>query len=155
MNNPPRDQNYQVPRRFGLRAALIATAVFALLLSVIKWTDASPVALIFYASFVMVVGAAQVVFERSPRLSSILAGALFLLLVKTWAFIFDNGLEPISNGLFMGLFSEGHLVFTLLYGALYGYLSGTLLAGVYLVTDKMQFVIHWGDKQRRMPTEVL
>ena len=152
MTNRGRDQHYQVPRRFGLRTVLAVTAVFALMLSIVKWTDAEPVLLIFYSSFVAVIGASQVVFERSPRLSSILAGALFLPLLKIGAFVFNYGLEPISGGPFAELFSEGQFVYSFLFGALYGYLCGTTLAGFYLVLDKMQFLIQWGSKQSQMPT---
>jgi hypothetical protein len=152
MNDRHKDQHYQVPRRFGLRTILVVTAVFGLMLSIVKWTDTSPVVLVFYASFVVVVGAAQVVFERSPRLGSILAGALFLPLLKFGAFLFDNGLESINSGPFTGLFSESQLFYMLVFGALYGYLSGTVLAGLYLVADKLRLAFPQRYKHR-VPTE--
>ena len=78
MIDRPKNRHYQVPRRFGLRTILIVTALFAVMLSSIELTDVSPKLLIFYSSFMIVVGGAQVVFERTPRLASILAGAVLL-----------------------------------------------------------------------------
>jgi len=153
MNDRSKDSHYQVPRRFGLRTILVVIAVFALMLSILKWTDASPVILIFYSSFVVVVGAAQVIFERSPRTGSILAGALFVPLLKFGAFMFDYGLKPFDYGPFTELLSEGQLLNSFLFGALCGYLSGTVLAGLYLVADKMQDVLHWSFRPSQMPTE--
>ena len=65
-----KSHQYQVPRRFGLRTILVVTTLFAAMLSIIRFTDASPAPLIFYSSFIIVVGGAQVVFERSPRLAA-------------------------------------------------------------------------------------
>jgi len=153
MISRPRD-HYQVPRRFGLRAVLVIVALFAALLSVVKWTDVSPVVLFFYASFVLVVGGAQVVFERSPRLGSILAGAAFLPILKFAAFEVEGRLDEINVGPFMGLVSaDGSLVYTLVFGALYGYLGGTLLASLFMALDAFQMVARWRDKQGRLPTE--
>ena len=149
-----RSHQYQVPRRFGLRTILVVITLFVAMLSIIRFTDASPAPLIFYSSFIIVVGGAQVVFERSPRLASILAGALFLLVLKFVSFVFHIGLEAIDVGPFMGLFSEGRIIYSLLFGALCGYLAGTLLAGFYLVLDKVQIVAQWRYRQNRMPTGV-
>ena len=158
MIDRPKNRHYQVPRRFGLRTILIVTALFAVMLNSIELTDVSPKLLIFYSSFMIVVGGAQVVFERTPRLASILAGAVFLLILKFAARSFDVDLAEINVGLFMGLFSEGQitysLFYSLLFGALYGYLGGTLLAGLYLVLDKVSLVAHWRYRQDRMPTGV-
>jgi len=154
MNERPRNQHYQVPRRFGLRTVLVVTAMFGLMLSVVNWTGASPIILIFYTSFVVLVGTAQVILERSPRLGSMLAGAVILPLLNLSAIVFGNGLEPLNNGLLSGLFAEDQFVYSMIFGAFYGYLSGTLLAGLYLVSDKLQFMIRRGSKQRRMRTEM-
>ncbi len=151
MNSRPQNQPYQVPRRFGIRTMLIVITGFGLMLSFVKWAHIPPVVVIFYASFVVVIGGAQIVFERSPRLGSMFAGALFLPLLKLAAFVFDNGLEPINSGPFTGLLAEGRLLYSVVFGALYGYLSGTMLAGLYLVADKMQFVINRGFNHR-VPT---
>ncbi|HJN10865.1 MAG: hypothetical protein QGH33_12875 [Pirellulaceae bacterium] len=158
MIDRPRNHHYQVPRQFGLRTILVVTALFAGMLSIIKWTDASPEPLIFYSSFIIVVGGAQVVFERSPRLASILAGSVFLLILKSAAFVFGESLETINVGLFMGLFAGSRFIYSfiysLLFGALYGYLAGTMLAGLYLVVDRVQIVTQWRYRQDRMSTGV-
>jgi hypothetical protein len=152
MIDRPNNHEYKVPRRFGLRTILVVTALVATLLGVSKWTDAPPVVFL-YAAFVLVVAGAQIVLERSPRLASILAGVAFLSVVKLATVIFEGGIDAFNVGPFLELFSEGKVIFLIAYGALFGYLSGTLLAGLYLVSDKMQFVINWRYKHGRLPTE--
>jgi len=100
-----KDHLYQVPRRFGLRSMLVATALFGAMLGVIKWTGVPPDLFIFYFSLVILVGGAQVVFERKPRLASILAGILFVAILKIAAVNFNLDLHTINVGLFRGLFS--------------------------------------------------
>ena len=153
MNDRSKD-HYQVPRRFGLRSILVVTALFAATLSIIKWT-ASPIEpFIFYFSLVVVVGGAQVVFERKPRLASIVAGSMFVAVMKFSVIAFHLDLHAVDKGLFMGLLSEGKVIYSLLFGALYGYLTGTLLAGLYLVLDALQCVARWRFRQDRMSTGV-
>ena len=149
------DNQYQVPRRFGLRTILVVTGSFAALLSAVQWTNTSLVDLILYASFVVVVAGSQIVLERSPRLASILAGACFLSILKIATLIIAGGLaEMINTGPFIGLFSEGRFIFLPLFGALLGYLAGTILAGLYLVIDTIQRVANWNQpRHAQMPTE--
>ena len=145
-------QHYQVPRRFSVRTLLVVTALFAAMLSLFKWTDTSPLVLVFYSSFVIVVGAAQVLLERSPRLASIVAGAIFLPILKLIAVAVEDGLTAVNTGPFTGLFTNGQIVYLFLFGALYGYLSGTMLAGLYLVSDHIQRLFLW-QKQSQLPTK--
>jgi len=154
MIDRPKDFQYQVPRRFGLRTVLVVMAVFAALLSVVQWTDAKPIDLIVCAGFVALVAGSQVVLDRSPRLASILAGACFLTILKFSAFVVDDGLATmINDGPFIRLFAERRLIFVPVFGALLGYLAGTLLAGLYLVIDTLQRAVVWQTKQERIPTE--
>ena len=146
--------HYQVPRRFGLRSILAVTALFAATLSIIKWTAAPIEPFIFYFSLVVVVGAAQVVFERTPRVASILAGSTFVAMMKFLVVAFHLDLHAVDKGLFMGLLSDGKVIYSLLFGALYGYLTGTLLAGLYLMLDTIQYVARWRFRQDRMSTGV-
>lgn len=145
---------FQVPRRFGLRTVLVVTALFAAMLSILKWTEMSPDLFIFYFSLVIVVGGAQVVVERKPRLASILSGVAFVAILKFVAVAFEFDLHTINVGLFEGLFSEGLVMYSLVFGALYGYLTGTLLAGLYLVLDALQHISQWRFRQNRMSTGV-
>ena len=153
MINRSKDQ-YQVTRRFGLRSILVVTALFTATLSIIKWT-ASPIEpFIFYFSLVVVVGGAQAVFERKPRLASILAGSPFVVIMKFSVVAFQLDLHTVDKGLFMGLLSEGKVIYSLLFGALYGYMTGTLLAGLYLVLDTIQHAARWRFRQDQMSAGV-
>ncbi len=151
MNDSSKERLYQVPRRFGMRTVLAATAGFALMLGIVKWLGVSPVVVIFYTSFIMVVSAAQIAFESKPRLASMVAGGLFLPLLKLGAMCFDHGLAAINHGPFTGLFSGGQFFYLCVFGALYGYLIGTMLAGIYLVADKLKALIALGFKHQ-LPT---
>ncbi len=83
---------------------------------------------------------------------------MFLLILKSAAFVFGESLETINVGLFMGLFAGSRFIYSfiysLLFGALYGYLAGTMLAGLYLVVDRVQIVTQWRYRQDRMSTGV-
>lgn len=156
MIDQPRRQHYQVPRRFGLRSILVATALFGAMLAILKWTEMSPVPFVFYFSYLIVVGGAQAIFERNPRLASILGGSSFVLILKLAAAAFSLDLHTINVGLFEALFSADLATYPLaiVFGGFYGYLIGTMLAGLYLVLDTIQFLAKWPFRQDRMSTGV-
>lgn len=126
---------YAVPRRFSTGAILLATTCFAVLFGVLNYAQARPWELFFYASFVATVSLFQAVFQRSPRWASIVAGGFFLpvsmLLFATQG---RRSLLPRIR-LDRGWSFDDFLLAAMLVGILVGYLGGTLIAGVFLISD--------------------
>lgn len=126
---------YSVPRRFGIGTILLATTLFAVLFGVLNYARARPWELFFYASFVATVSLFQAVFQRAPRWASILAGGFFLpLSMIIFGSMGRRWLLPrVRVDSLLG--PESFLLIAGLIGMVVGYLGGTLIAGVFLVSD--------------------
>lgn len=125
------DQTYTIPNRFGLRAILLVTAIFAIVFAVTKAVHAELRVVAPVLGFVLLVCFAQILFGKIPRLASAVVGGV----------VFPAA--AYMNPLFDGLIQVQHLSpvdlfwFTVC-GLLAGYLGGVLLAGVFLVADHLQ-----------------
>jgi hypothetical protein len=119
---------YAVPRRFGMGTLLVATTLFAMLFAFLQWARARPEELFFYSAFVATLSVAQMVFERSPRWASILAGGFYLPLSML--------IIPMvrGRGVWRGTGSVGLIEWTII-GLCIGYLGGALVAGIFLASD--------------------
>ncbi len=125
-----------VPRRFGVGILLVITTMFAVLFAIMQMLRLPPLAFAGIAVFFGAVGLGQMLLFKGerPRRASVIVGACFFpcLVFGTidfesvgsrWVFPFD---------LCMGMFCSIPV------GALYGYLAGVLIAGVFLVIDKLE-----------------
>lgn len=119
---------YSVPRRFGTGTLLLATTVFAVLFAILQYARARPEEMFFYTAFVGTVSVSQMVFERSPRWASILAGGVYLPLSMV--------VIPAVRGrqVWRGVANVdvGELV---VIGLCVGYIGGALIAGIFLGCD--------------------
>lgn len=123
---------YSVPRRFDLATIFVVTAAYSILLGGLSALDATPIIKTVIAVFVTVVAVAQAALAKvvHPRGTSIIAGAVATSVIM-WI-------------LMLGL--RGHFVFSFLFativgvpfGALFGYLAGAVVAGVFLVADLLR-----------------
>ena len=125
---------YVVPKRFGLRTLLFVTTFFGLIFAAAKATPAPAIALIFYSSFLVFISLAQMLLPQYPRLASILAGALFMPAGVYGAEFTPLGAEFIPKVL-PGLTGQNELQWLIVIGGFLGYLGGTLLAGIFMVSD--------------------
>ncbi|QDU87654.1 hypothetical protein Pla175_10200 [Pirellulimonas nuda] len=140
---PPKDI-YSVPRRFDLASMLIVATAYALLLTALKALGADEWLSLWMVVFVTWVGGAQVVLFRGddPRKASWIAGAVFC------------GLTPavyMAWGYWRGQLAVGPAFVAttmpaILSGAVLGYLTGGLAAGVFLLID---LVRHWMERSKR------
>lgn len=131
---------YAVPRRFGTGTLLLATTLFAMLFAFLQWARARPEELFFYTAFVATLSVAQMVFERSPRWASILAGGFYLPLSMI--------VVPLvrGRGIWRGTGSISLIEWTII-GLFIGYLGGALVAGIFLASDFLAKAL-----QRHQPT---
>jgi uncharacterized protein YhhL (DUF1145 family) len=133
----PRRSQVGMPRQFSIGTAMILTALFALLLGLLRTIGATPFMFAVASVFVVAIAACQAVLfgGRNPRKASVLAGAAMgLLLFARFAVLllwreqgyryFDpNGYAILG---FMGVMST-------LVGTLFGYVAGWFIAAVFLV----------------------
>jgi RimJ/RimL family protein N-acetyltransferase len=120
----PATRQYGVPRQFGIGPLMILTAVFALLLSLLKAAGAGPPVLTLFAIMFFGVGVGQFVLFRGqqPRMASVVAGAI----------VFPLGLVAVAVS--MGNYwSVGGLLCCIPGGAMIGYATGAFIGGVFLV----------------------
>lgn len=152
---------YSAPRRFDLATMLAVTSAYALLFAGMKTLDFSSSAFIRVASLITLVAIAQslfatwekpqrglFLFNNDPRQVSVLVGIAFYVFFMPWmygaAFFWQEIQRGISLGpLVMCLFA------ILLPGTLMGYFSGVLVAGTFLVADKLRGVLGRLHLQRR------
>ncbi|MGE0760363.1 MAG: hypothetical protein AB7O38_25335 [Pirellulaceae bacterium] len=147
---------YSVPRRFGTGTILLATTLFAILFGALNYARARPWELFFYAAFVATVSLFQAVFNRTPRWASILSGGVYLPLSLI---LFGSfGLVGRRSGLprirFDGLPGFLDLVLWAMFvGLVVGYLGGTLIAGIFLVSDyTVRYFAAWSARKSILPT---
>jgi hypothetical protein len=139
---PPPPPVYAVPRRFGVGALLILMAAFGGLFAILRANDAPVGVYIFLGLEAVVVGLAQMRFGESPRLASMVSGALLLpfsMLVATLVV----GRSPFDAA----VFDIGAIVILIPVGAALGYLTGALMSGCFLVSDMLSAYV----KRRRAP----
>lgn len=114
---------YSVPRRFGLGSMLAFTTLFAMLFGLLRYHDAPVSLYLFFGVLGAAVCGAQMWSKEVPRLVSIVAGAICLpafAIVGGW---FDSAMDFVMAPCLA------------IPGAIFGYLAGTLSAGVFLVAD--------------------
>ena len=134
---------YSVPRRFDLASMLVITAGYAMLFSCMKVLDFSVWAFIYFACMIAFVGIAQSIFHEqyNPRTISKCAGIIyqgFIVSLVIVVAIFPLRIFEDTRGL---SYVDGYLllmVFAFLVSPFLGYLSGTLVAGVFLIADVLR-----------------
>ncbi len=126
LHRPP---DFVVPKTFGMSAILGIMTALAVLFACLRWLDAWPVFYFFFSALALVICLAQMFYGKTPRLASIVAGAIALPLFSLGAALFDNDFGPAILCLVVGFVP---------FGALMGYLTGTCAAGVFLVMDSLE-----------------
>ncbi|NOZ41179.1 MAG: hypothetical protein GXP24_13275 [Planctomycetes bacterium] len=142
-------KRYSAPRRFDLATLLVVTAAYAMLFTGLKALDFSSSIFLYVAGLITLVAIAQslfatwekprlssFLFRNDPRQVSILVGIVFhmLLVFRTYGvFIWQD----IQRGVPLGKLVMS-LLAILLPGALMGYFSGVLVAGVFLIADNLR-----------------
>ncbi|MBN2294851.1 MAG: Clp protease N-terminal domain-containing protein [Pirellulales bacterium] len=125
-----------VPRRFGMSIMFMMMTMYAILFAFMKIMGTPPVWFAVIAVFVTGVGFAQMALfgGRFPRAASIWAGAVVLpieiIVLNTVLGIFSGGtiVQRAVGGI-------GYAIPFILLGAFFGYLSGGLTAGAFLLID--------------------
>jgi hypothetical protein len=125
-----------VPRRFGIGSLLAVTAACAVFFSILRCRGCPPLAFAILGSFFALVGIGQAVLfgGKEPRKASMLVGAAVFCLGVFVTEIFFHTPVPISDLLawICLLMAAGSV------GSIFGYLAGSLIAGIFLVLDRIE-----------------
>jgi hypothetical protein len=140
-----------IPRKFGIAILMMQVTLFAMVFSILKWINASP---IFYGLCgVLVLGVAlgqMFLFGgKYPRAASIWTGAILLPAEIGAVNLFSNlFFQQNYNFSFPDRLITTFLLMlcTVPLGAFMGYLAGGLTAGVVLILE-------WKNRQSPAPTE--
>lgn len=130
-----RPKVYSAPRRFDLSTVLVITTGYALLFGALgaifdESEYAAGVALLV-GVFVTLVGVGQALLYggRKPRTASIVVGA-----VVTAPYVIGTTMFFARRGM-PAAFLPFSLIYSVVSGAIYGYLAGVLVGGVFMVAD--------------------
>jgi hypothetical protein len=126
LNRPP---DFVVPKTFGMSAILGIMTALAILFGCLRWINAFPVLYFFFGMQALAICLVQMFYGQTPRLASIIAGAVFLPVFTVVAAVLSDYRNP-------GVFCA--VVGFVPVGGLLGYLTGTCAAGVFLVMDYLE-----------------
>lgn len=120
---------YAVPRRFDLFTLLGVSLFLAVLFSIMRQLRMPVDVTLSVTGFLLLVGAGQAVLfgGRSPRKASVLVGVLTFFCINAYQ-LHGTLLDITELLLFLSIAS-------LIWGAVLGYLAGTLASGVFLLID--------------------
>lgn len=121
---------YRVPERFGLAAILALMTLMSVLFGMLRWLEAPAPVFIVLSLLVLVISLVQMRWGWVPREGSMAAGAAVLTLSVFVGALVEGGLMSLS---WLIVASPCLAVG----GALLGYLTGTVLAGIFLILDRL------------------
>jgi hypothetical protein len=127
-----RPAEFMVPKTFGMSAILGIMTALAFVFGALRWLDAYPVFYFFFAVEALAICLAQMLYGKSPRLASIVMGAVILPAFTVVAVMF----APVRPRDMPGI---GCLMIAFVpCGAVLGYLTGTCAAGTFLVMEYLE-----------------
>jgi hypothetical protein len=124
---------YSAPRRFDLATIFVVTAAYSLLFGLMTPLDFGPAMKVAVGLLVTIVATTQAFYhdKANPRGISVVTGAIALTVILVVLKVF------VRNSIYGSLFVVV-VFYGLIGGAIAGYLSGTLVGGVFLVADKLR-----------------
>jgi hypothetical protein len=125
---------YAVPRRFDLATIFVVTLAYSLLFGLMKGISVPTVASVVIAAFISIVGVGQAFLfgGKQPRTASLIAGVLVYLSFMIAAWLMNGPrMYPVSFMLIV-------VSYSIIGGAILGYLAGAIVGGVFLVADAVR-----------------
>ena len=127
---------------------MMMVTLFAVMFSILRWLDASPVYYGIFGVLVFGVTLGQMILfgGKYPRAASIWSGAVLLPLEIGAISLFANLINVYQNVFERLVLTLFFMLFTVPVGALFGYLAGGLTAGVVLLLE-------WKKDQDPLPVD--
>jgi hypothetical protein len=123
---------YSVPRRFDLSTIFVVTLAYSLLFGLMNIASFPPAASLSIGGYITLIAVSQaVLFQgKRPRTASIIVGSL-IFGAAALAFWFANGQRIYPAAVFAIVGG-----YTVAAGTMLGYLSGTIVGGIFLIADR-------------------
>jgi len=142
----PAPAQYVVPRRFGMAAILGIITALAVLFGGFHAYEAHPVLYLFFGVQSILICLAQMFYGKTPRAASAVTGGI---LMPVFLILTAAVLSPRRIG-------DEELVCSVIgcvpVGAFFGYVTGTLAAGVFLLMDTAErFMSSFVGQPSRLP----
>lgn len=127
----PAEDIYSVPKRFDLASMFSISVAFAMLFSIMRALDCSPLLISIFGIYFAAVGIAQAVLFNGdkPREASVIAGGI-LGCVSVIIIAISEG-APLGAAISMAICSA-------VWAPVAGYLVGTINGGIWLITDYLR-----------------
>ena len=137
--------SYQVPRRFGTAAILGFTTLMAMMFAAVRFFNGPWWLYMFLSSLVFTTAVSQMVFPKSPRLSSVVSGSILLPVIVVIVFAGRAFTQShLSGNDFIGMIFL--TIPAAIFGAFVGYVAGMLAAGVFLILDRLDSLFSSDDR---------
>jgi hypothetical protein len=142
----PPTKVYSAPRRFDLATILIVTFAYSLLFGAMRALSFPPMVSVVFAGFISLVGVGQAFLfgGNKPRTASLVVGAFFYTLAVAATWLINGPRLYATPALLMVA------TYTIIGGAILGYLAGLMVAGVFLVADKLR---NWYSRRHAKPDQ--
>jgi uncharacterized membrane protein (UPF0136 family) len=127
-----------VPRQFSVGRLLFVVSMFVVLFAILTMLGATIVIFCGTVIFILGIGIVQIVdYWKNPSVETIIAGLIFGVLICMAAFYFDS-IYPSSvwvarHGLPTITVNQAFAIAIGLFGGVFGYFAGCLIAGIFLV----------------------
>ena len=123
---PQQARTYQVPKRFGMLTIVFATAGIALVAAAFQALRIPKGASLMMLGFVAMVAIMQAIMDRVPRSASVIGGMVYAAVVVL-LFALSEGAR--ADQIVVALLGA------IIFGALYGYIAGAFIAGLFMGAD--------------------
>lgn len=136
---------FSVPRRFDLVTVLVAMSCFAALFAGLRMMDARPELLAIFGGYLIAVAIGQGIAARwnRPRTASVLVGIVLAFGFGIWEmYAWRRGWNRPGQLMEVGIWA-------VMWGSFIGYLAGTLVGGIFLVSHYLR---EWTGLGKRRST---
>lgn len=136
----PTHEIFSVPRRFDLSTLFVVSTAFGILFAILGHCGVTDSMKLFICFYINVVGFCQASLfgGRAPRASSVISGAIILSAFLSLVWFYDKLLLAV----FM-------FVLNCSWAALVGYVNGTLVGSVFLITHWLRiFLTHYLERRQ-------
>ena len=134
--NDPAKLVYSVPRKLDLASLFVFTMCYGILFAIMSAFQFQALSFALVAGFLTCVGFSQAVLfgGKAPRFASSITGTLYYGAL----FVFSPFLFGTSRNQVVQVVDVSVIIPFLVFGLAFGYLSGTCIAGIFLISDRLR-----------------
>jgi hypothetical protein len=136
----PAPAQYVVPSRFGMSGIIGIMTGLAVLFGAFRIYNAPPMQYLLFGTQAIVICVAQMFYGKRPRAASAVSGAIFLPLFLAIGAAYSGNHRVGEDYIYICM-----LIGSVPVGAFFGYVTGTMAAGVFLIMDAAEWLMVGGS----------